>query len=244
MLIMGIPIFALLVFSAILDQQGDELSRKATESAQQKIADLKKYVAEHEPVETRYIFDDVLHTQTINANPIEAAPAFDLVAEGVTWGDQNAADDYKSVKRVISVASGQEVSFYEEIDSIDTISDDRFSLIAFTNTTGEENIGWIASKYLFTKADYTTASNKYYSSPEGKICKKHPDWSYTDCTKVAAEMVWIGMSLDMLKEERGIPNSANPSNYGSGTQWQWCWTYRTPSCFYDNDNDGLIDSYN
>jgi hypothetical protein len=47
----------------------------------------------------------------------------------------------------------------------------------------------------------------------------------------------------MLKYIRGLPNSANPSNYGMGTEWQWCWNNYTPSCFY-GDEDGIIDSYN
>lgn len=81
-------------------------------------------------------------------------------------------------------------------------------------------------------------------SKAGQLCKKHSDWSREDCEKLANKKIWIGMSLDMLKEIRGLPNSANPSNYGSGTHWQWCWHNYKPQCFYDNNEDGLIDAYN
>lgn len=81
-------------------------------------------------------------------------------------------------------------------------------------------------------------------SKAGQLCKKHSDWSKEDCEKLADNKIWIGMSLDMLKEKRGLPDSANPSNYGSGTDWQWCWHDYSPSCFYDHDEDGLVDSYN
>ena len=48
----------------------------------------------------------------------------------------------------------------------------------------------------------------------------------------------------MLVAAYGKPNHINPSNYGSETQYQYCWTYKRPSCFYDNDDDGAIDAYN
>jgi len=82
------------------------------------------------------------------------------------------------------------------------------------------------------------------ASKAGQICKNHPEWSKIDCEKLANNKIWVGMSIDMLKERRGLPNSANPSDYGFGIQWQWCWYDYTPSCFYDDNNDGLIDSYN
>ncbi len=85
----------------------------------------------------------------------------------------------------------------------------------------------------------------FMKTKAGRIHKKHPEWSKTDCELLVISKYWIGMDIEMLKYKRGLPNSANPSNYGNGvTQWQWCWTDLTPSCFYDNDGDGLIDSYN
>jgi hypothetical protein len=88
------------------------------------------------------------------------------------------------------------------------------------------------------------AQKTWDSSKAGQICKKHPDWTKNDCQNVADKKYWIGMSYDMLIELRGKPNSANPSNYGSGTQWQWCWFNYTPSCFYDDNGDGIVDSFN
>lgn len=83
------------------------------------------------------------------------------------------------------------------------------------------------------------------STKAGQLCKKHPDWTKSDCTNVADKKYWIGMSYDMLVASYGgKPNHANPSNYGGGTQWQWCWSNYTPSCFYDNNGDGLVDSFN
>lgn len=82
------------------------------------------------------------------------------------------------------------------------------------------------------------------ASRAGKICKKHPTWSQEVCQNVADHKYWIGMDIDMLKASYGrLPDHANPSNYGSGTQWQWCWSDMTPSCFYGAD-DGIITSYN
>jgi|GEM_PF-1141604 hypothetical protein len=83
----------------------------------------------------------------------------------------------------------------------------------------------------------------YDKSKAGILCKKHTDWTKDDCQNIADGKYWIGMSLDMLKALRGTPNSANPSNYGSGIHWQWCWDDYTPMCFYGG-NDGIVTSYN
>ena len=97
------------------------------------------------------------------------------------------------------------------------------------------------------KAKFDKASEvdrqKYYNTKAGRINKKHPEWSDAACERVANNEIWIGMSIDMLRYERGNPNSANPSNYGNGVSWQWCWDDYTPSCFYSK-GDGIIASYN
>lgn len=82
------------------------------------------------------------------------------------------------------------------------------------------------------------------SSKAGKICKKYPDWSKEDCQKVVDKKIWLGMNIFMVVEQRGKPNSVNESNYGSGIQRQFCWYNYTPSCFYDDNEDGLVESYN
>ena len=81
------------------------------------------------------------------------------------------------------------------------------------------------------------------NSKAGRIKKKHPEWSDEDCENLANRRIWIGMSIQMLVYLRGNPNSANPSNYGDGINWQWCWENYTPSCFYGRA-DGIITSYN
>ena len=91
-------------------------------------------------------------------------------------------------------------------------------------------------------------TNKTYSfliTKSDALCGRYPKWSKNDCEKVAHNEVWIGMELDMLKEERGFNYLENVSNYGNGDQKQWCWwDSKTPSCFYDKNDDNLIDSYN
>jgi hypothetical protein len=86
----------------------------------------------------------------------------------------------------------------------------------------------------YTKEDCENIAN---------IWKLHPNWSEYTCEDIAHGMIWIGMTLDMLKCERGNPDSANPSNYGYGVHWQWCWYDYKPSCFYGG-SDGIITSYN
>lgn len=89
------------------------------------------------------------------------------------------------------------------------------------------------------------AQKVWKNSKAGKLCKKYPTWSTDDCQKTANEKIWIGMTYQMLIESYGSkPNHINPSNYGYRTQYQYCWSDITPSCFYDNNNDGIIDAYN
>jgi hypothetical protein len=83
----------------------------------------------------------------------------------------------------------------------------------------------------------------YSKTRAGRLCAKHPDWTRDDCERVANNRIWIGMTLEMLKANRGLPDHANPSNYGNGTSWQWCWDDYTPSCFY-GEGDGIITAYN
>lgn len=89
------------------------------------------------------------------------------------------------------------------------------------------------------------ASSVVWDNPKAQqICSDNPSWTKNDCERLADNKIWIGMSYEMLKYKRGLPESADPSNYGSGVEWQWCWYDFTPNCFYDDNNDGLIDSYN
>ena len=94
-------------------------------------------------------------------------------------------------------------------------------------------------------AQEEAAQRAWEQSKAGKICSRHPEWLDGTCTDIANGKIWIGMEYDMLVEERGNPRSTNPSNYGNGVRWQWCWSWDYDvSCFYDNNDDGIIDSYN
>lgn len=84
----------------------------------------------------------------------------------------------------------------------------------------------------------------WQKTPAGKLCAKHPDWQRKDCDRLINKDIWVGMSLSMLTYYYGAPDSDNVSNYGRGDRHQYCWDRYTPSCFYDNNGDGIIDSYN
>ena len=80
-------------------------------------------------------------------------------------------------------------------------------------------------------------------SKAGKIHKKHPEWSKEECERLADNKIWIGMTYEMLVYLRGKPDKSNPSNYGNGIEWQWCWYNRSPSCFYAKENK-IVTAYN
>lgn len=88
------------------------------------------------------------------------------------------------------------------------------------------------------------AEAAWQKTKAGKICANHSEWSKEDCNKLANNKIWIGMTYDMLVATQGKPDSANPSNYGSGNKMQYCWNGYTPDCFYDDNGDGVIDAYN
>ena len=70
------------------------------------------------------------------------------------------------------------------------------------------------------------------------------DWSIEACNRVSNNEIWIGMSLQMLKVQKGEPTSHNISNYGDGNKHQWCWlSSNNLQCFYGGD-DEIITGYN
>ena len=71
----------------------------------------------------------------------------------------------------------------------------------------------------------------------------HMSWSDADCERLARGEFWVGMTSTMLSYVRGKPDHVNISDYGSGKQYQFCWTYLTPSCFYLGE-DGIVSAYN
>lgn len=85
---------------------------------------------------------------------------------------------------------------------------------------------------------------KVFGKKAGKIKTRHPEWSWDDCRDVADRKIWIGMDIEMVIYMNGRNFSRNVSNYGKGNSYQYCWWDSTPSCFYDEEGDGKIDSYN
>lgn len=85
---------------------------------------------------------------------------------------------------------------------------------------------------------------KVFGRKAGKIKTRHPEWSWDDCRNVADRKIWIGMDIEMVIYMNGRDFSRNVSNYGKGNSYQYCWWDSTPSCFYDEEGDGKIDSYN
>ena len=107
----------------------------------------------------------------------------------------------------------------------------------------KENKEKLAKEKAKREAEERQKEQKWLNSKAGQICTQHPEWIKEECIKLADRKYWIGMTYDMLVYLRGKPNVANPSNYGYGVNWQWCWTYYTPSCFY-GDSFGYVESYN
>ena len=85
---------------------------------------------------------------------------------------------------------------------------------------------------------------KLYGKKAARIKKSHPNWSWDDCSSLSQNKIWIGMDIQMLIFLRGRDFNRNISNYGNGNQYQYCWSDYDISCFYDNNDDGKIDSYN
>lgn len=92
------------------------------------------------------------------------------------------------------------------------------------------------------KAEADANRRAFLNTPRGRKCGDN-GWSEYECDRVMNNEVWIGMSISMLHAERGLPNSVNPSDFGNGKHYQWCWTYKTPRCFYGGE-DGIVTSYN
>ena len=83
----------------------------------------------------------------------------------------------------------------------------------------------------------------FSKSKGGKIWKHHQDWPKEDCIKLANREYWIGMLYEELVYLRGVPETVNISDYGNGSEYQWCWLDRSPSCFYGNSNK-VITAFN
>ncbi|MGM0934954.1 MAG: hypothetical protein ACQEWD_16085 [Bacteroidota bacterium] len=138
--------------------------------------------------------------------------------------------------------------FYVDLDSVDT----EYQKLKNKNPELALNFAKDLKEYgfdlQFKKIDNEVElDNKrraeWNNSKAGKIQREHPDWSRSDCRRLANKEIWIGMSLEMLKYLRGEPDTSNPSNYGNGVEWQWCWNGYSPSCFYGKA-DKIVTAYN
>jgi hypothetical protein len=88
----------------------------------------------------------------------------------------------------------------------------------------------------------------FLNSKAGKIykfCKtKNADVTKEECEDVANGKIWIGMNIWLVVAKRGNPRSINPSNYGRGKEYQYCWDFNwSPSCFYTKE-DNIVYAYN
>jgi hypothetical protein len=76
--------------------------------------------------------------------------------------------------------------------------------------------------------------------------KDKEDRQRFDCSdeqwqKVKNHQIFIGMTLEMLKYEKGSLPNPHISNYGNGNEYRYC--YDDGTCFYCK-SDGIITSYN
>lgn len=124
------------------------------------------------------------------------------------------------------------------------------TLIRLKKINTEDSLRRIKAAYAKIAEDERNADAQFketqdwFKSKPGKLQAKYPGWTKEECEMVVENRIWIGMSYDMLVVERGKPDHKNVSNYGGGNEYQWCWDDYNISCFYDTNNDGLIDSYN
>ncbi len=116
-----------------------------------------------------------------------------------------------------------------------------FSTIISMGTDSPKPSATLTQEQIQQQADDLVAWQK---TPAGKLCAKHLDWKKDDCDSAIGKKVWVGMPLTVLTYYYGAPDSDNISDYGRGTQHQYCWDDYKPSCYYDKNSDGIIDSYN
>jgi hypothetical protein len=93
-------------------------------------------------------------------------------------------------------------------------------------------------------ADLASSTEAWVKTPAGQLCAKHETWDRNDCELVLKNKINIGMHVSAVVYMRGNPDTKNVSNSGSGNDYQYCWSGYTPSCFYDHNNDGIVDAFN
>ena len=119
-----------------------------------------------------------------------------------------------------------------------------FTIIVLIFTNGSSKTDSTLNDQNVKPTILATELAKWKKTPAGKLCTKHSTWVKEDCDELVNNKIWIGMTYDMLVYMNGKPDTVNPSNYGNGTRYQYCWDDFSPSCYYDNNNDSVIDAYN
>ncbi|MFM6947620.1 MAG: hypothetical protein ACKOWQ_01270 [Aquirufa sp.] len=139
--------------------------------------------------------------------------------------------------------TSQSFNFFVKFSKMDLLAEKKDSIsLAMTEAKLEKAGALLISK---EKEKEQKIKRNWENSKAGRLQRKHPDWTEYDCERVANHSIWIGMTLDMLKTSVGRnPSRSNQSNYGNGVHWQYCFDGLNPSCFYDTDDNGTIDSYN
>jgi hypothetical protein len=139
--------------------------------------------------------------------------------------------------------TSQSLNFFGKFNAMDLMAEKKDSITSAINKAKlEKEDSLIIAK---EKEKEQKLKRVWENSKAGKLQRKHPDWSESECERVAKGSIWIGMTLDMLKVSVGRnPSRSNQSNYGNGVHWQYCFDGLNPSCFYDTDDNGTIDSYN
>lgn len=103
-------------------------------------------------------------------------------------------------------------------------------------------------EYDSIRVEQAKQDSIFFLTTKGKRVKQLMDeygWDKETATKIVIdEVIWIGMPVQGVVVMMGNPNSINVSNYGSGIRRQYVWYNCNPSCFYDDDDDGLVDAYN
>lgn len=142
----------------------------------------------------------------------------------------------------IKLKTSKKIKHYTDSVTAKNINtcDSLYSLAVIQNKKTEE-LAIKQAKIAAKNAEI--AQRKFDNSPVGRMMKQHPGWSEDDCEGVLKHQVWIGMSIEMVIYENGRYFNRHDSNYGSGTEYQYCWEGGSISCFYCGRN-GIVTSYN
>ncbi|OGL95756.1 hypothetical protein A2348_03975 [Candidatus Uhrbacteria bacterium RIFOXYB12_FULL_58_10] len=152
----------------------------------------------------------------------------------------------------VLIEAGGDYKAYTVFDEVDGYGEDDITGKPIAPGEKESGVLVFQAPSLDVVAGYILPMDKlgtnetydFVINNSGVICGEHPTWTEDQCDKVARGDVWIGMTYEMILVERGFADSENLSNYGDGDQWQWCWFDESPMCVYDDNDDGIVDSYN